>query len=182
MRARALRRLAPLLGLGLLLTGSITLQHESAVTQSPSMVHAPMGPLAAGSSAGLNGTNGSASVVGSLVSATTSVLYVNNTDATAAVYAKLVLTSSSGTSGLTALSIGIHNGSATATQVAGSAGSMTQTSGSYVRLEPASANRIVVTQTVGVLFTGSTLQMDLLVADDLSESAFVRSKVRLGIT
>ena len=175
-------RLAALLGLGLLLTGSITLAHQSGVGLSPAATHAPLGRLASGSSAGMNATNGSATVVGSLVSATTDVLYLNNTDPTQAVYAKLVLTSSTGTSGITALSVGIDNGSADTAQVSGTAGSLTQTAGSYARLEPGSANRLYVTQTVSVLFTASTLNMDLVVADDLAESATVTSKVRLSIT
>jgi hypothetical protein len=149
---------------------------------SPDTVQAPLGALAAGSSAGLNGTNGSASVVGGLVSSTTNLLYLNNTDATAAVYAKLSLTSSTGTSGITSLTVGIHNGTAGAPQVAGTAGSLTQTSGSYVRLEPGSANRIYVTQAVGVVFGSSTLGMDVLVADDLTESVLVRTKVSVSIT
>ena len=175
-------RLAAALALGLLLTGSITFRHESGVDLSPATTHAPLGALASGSSAGMNGTNGSASVVGSLVGATANVLYLNNTDATQAVYAKLTLTASSGTSAITTLSVGINNGSSTTAQVTGTAGSLTQTSGAYVRLEPGSANRIVVTQTVGVLFTTSTLDLDLRVADDTSESAYVTSKVRISIT
>lgn len=166
----------------LLLTGSITLSHASTLTLRPATVEAPLGRLASGSSAGANATNGSASVTGALVSTTTDLLYLNNTNASAAVFAKLVLTSSSGVGGLTLLSVGIKNGTTSAAQVAATAGSLTQTSGSYLRLEPSSANRIYVTQSVGALYTGSALDMDLYVADDTSESAFVRTKVRVTIT
>lgn len=178
----AARAAAAALAAGLLLTGSITIQHASTIAVRPVRVEAPLGPLAAGSSAGMNATNGSASVAGSLLSTTTDLLYLNNTNATSPVHAKLVLNSASGVAGLTSLAIGIRNGSASATQVAATAGSITQTSGSYLRLEPASTNRIYVTQTVSLTFAGSTVDMDLLVADDLAESATVRSKVRVGLT
>lgn len=171
------------LAAALVLTGSITLSHEGSLAFSPVEVEAPLGRLASGSGIGLNATNGSASVAGALVATTTDLLYLNNTNATSPVWAKLVLTSSSGTSGLLSLAVGIRNASGSeAGQVLGSAGSITQTSGSYLRLEPASTNRIYVTQAVPVVFSGSSLSMDLLVADDTSESAFVRSKVVVGIT
>ena len=176
------RTLATALLAGLLLTGSITLTHSGSLTLSPATTHAPMGRLAAGSSVGSNATNGSASVAGALVATTTDLLYLNNTDGSNAVYARLVLTSNSALTGVTSLSVGIKNGTSQTAQVNGAAGSITQSSGSYVRLEPGSSNRIYVTQTVSVIFSGATLNMDLIVADDTAESAFARSKVVVSIT
>lgn len=181
-RARAALRVAACVAVAALFVGSITTTHESALQMQPRSVEAPMGALASGSSGGVNGTNGTASVAGALVSATTDVLYLNNTNATTPAYAKLVLTGSSGLAGVSSLAIGIKNGTTSVSQVTASAGSITQSEGAYVRLEPGSANRIYMTQTVGFLFGGTSLRMDLLVADDLAESATIRTKVALNIT
>lgn len=163
--------------------GGLTLRHASVPTLVPRGVEVPMGRLAAGSAVGSNATNATASTAGALVSTTTDLLYLNNTNASAPTYARLVLTSSSGLANVVDLQVGIKNGSAQTLQVAGTGGSVTQSSGSYVRLEPGSANRIYLTQTVGLLFSGgATLDMDLLVADDLAETATVREKVRVTIT
>lgn len=163
--------------------GGIALTHASAPALVPRTTEAPMGRLAAQSGVGSNATNATASTAGALVSTTTDLLYLNNTDATAPTYARLVLTSSSGLGNVVSMQVGIKNGSAQAVQVAGTGGSVTQSDGSYVRLEPGSVNRIYLTQTVGLLFSGGArLDMDLLVSDDLAESATVRAKVRVTIT
>ena len=162
--------------------GGIALAHPSGLPLAPAPVAAPFGRLAAGSAVGLNATNGSASVAGALLTATTDVLYVNNTDPVRPVFARLVLASSSGLAGLLDLQVGIQNASGRTPQVTSTSGSVTQSSGSYVRLEPASTNRIYVTQTAALLFSGATVSMDMHVADDAAESARAVSKLVVSVT
>lgn len=163
--------------------GSIQLTHASTLTLAPQTVEAPFGKLAVGSTVGANATNGSASTAGSVLGATTFMLYLNNTHATLPAYVKLVLTSSSGLTGLTSLSVGVHNGTASTSHIVGSLGSISQSSGSYTRLEPASTNRLYVTQTVdGVLHGSTALSLDVYVADDEAESAYAKTRATFTIT
>lgn len=164
-------------------TGSIRLTHTSSLTHAPVTVEVPFGRLAPGSSVGVNATNASASVAASSVATTTDLLYLNNTNATAPAFAKLVLTGSSGLANVVSLSIGIHNGTSGVGQVTGSFGSITQSGGSYVRLEPASVNRIYVTDAVTLLgYSGSTFQLDVYAADATNESAYVKTRALVSLT
>ncbi|MFA5862604.1 MAG: hypothetical protein WDA16_13010 [Candidatus Thermoplasmatota archaeon] len=169
------------LGTGLALVGSITLSSDSAtLTTTTIEPEVQMGALASGSSGGLNGSAGTASITGLVLSQTTNVLYLNNTNATGAYYAKLVVTASSGIANLPALVIGIDNGTQNA-QIVGTLGSLTQTSGQYVQLLAASTNRIYVTQAVTTLALTSTITMDVYAADDTSESAYVITSLTITI-
>ncbi|HWG91706.1 MAG TPA: hypothetical protein VNZ52_12730 [Candidatus Thermoplasmatota archaeon] len=164
-----------------LLVGSLQVVHEAASgSLEPQLVEVRLGALAPGSSPGLSFTRGSASVTGGLLSVSTNVLYLNNTNATGASYAKLALSSSSGLANLALVEVGLNNGTQTA-QVTGSLGSITQTSGGYVQLPPGSVNRIYVTRSVSTTGLLSTLVLDLKVADHPDERAFVVSRVTISV-
>lgn len=165
-------------------TGSVSVRHaDSTGGFTPSATEVPFGVLAAGTSVGTAATNATASLAGALVSTRTDLFYLNNTSATGAYWAKIVLTSSSGlSSALVALEIGIDNGTASTSQVAATLGSITQSSGAYVRLPPASTNRIYVVHTVTVLFGTGVFGLDVYAADDASESAVVRTRAALTLT
>lgn len=170
------------LAVGLLTVGSITLDYAPGSSATDTFeAEVRLGALATGSSGGMNGTEGSASVVGSLVSVTTDVLYLNNTNSTGAWTVRLASVSTSGLGSVLALEIGIDNGTRTP-QVTGSLGALTQTTGSHVRLEPGSANRIYVTHTVSTLVGSSAVAMRLYAADDASESAYVVTTMNLTLT
>lgn len=175
-------RAAPVLLAALLLTGSITLAHgPSGGSVTPRAAEVTFGALAPGSSAGPNSTNGSASVAGALLSTTTHVLYLNNTNATGAWFARLEVVDSSGLAGLSTLQVGIRNGTASVEQVASSLGTLTKRTGPLVRLEPGSANRIYVTQAVAGLATPATVWLDVVAADGADEAATVVTKARIAV-
>lgn len=165
------------------LIGSIVLTYpEGASTSAPRTVEVTMAPLASGSSGGLNGTDGSASVAGSLLSLRTDVLWLNNTNATGAWYAKLISTGTTGLSNAAALAIGIDNGTSSTSQVTASAGALTKTDGTYVRLEPGSANKIYVTQAVTLLGPDTTVTLEVRAADSTAEEAYVSTTATLTVT
>lgn len=165
------------------LVGAISYATTDATpTHEPEPVEIGFAPLAAGSSAGGNATNATASTGGSLGGLTTNLLYLNNTNATGLYHAKLVSYASSGVSNIVALEIGIDNGTKTP-QVTGSLGALTQTAGPYVRLEPASVNRIYVTQTVSIPGSTTTaFDLEVYVADETNESAYYTMRARVSIT
>lgn len=178
MSARAAALLA-----GALLVGSLTLVYQQpAADVAPEEGEVLMRPAAAGATVGANSTNASASVAGSLLSATTSVLYLNNTNASGAWHARLALHSSSGVTNLALLSVGIDNGTAQVDQVTASLGSLTQSSGPYVRLEPGSTNLIFVTQQVSLVGPDATLGFDVYVSDSPSDAAYYVMKLALTVT
>lgn len=144
-------------------------------------VETRLGALAPGSSGGLNATQGTASVTGTLLTTTTNLLYVNNTNASGVWYARLNVVSTTGIANLPTLTIGINNGTATATQVVASLGSLTQSTGAYIRLEPASSNIIYVTEAVTTLGISSTFTLSVYAADDTAESAFVVTNAVISI-
>lgn len=171
------------LAAALVLVGSIQATYETRISNvEPSEVETPMGSLAPGSSGGLNGTDGTASVVGTLLATRTDVLYLNNTNATGAWYARLTSTSSTGIANLVSLELGIDNGTASVAQVIGSLGTLTQKTGAYVRLEPASANKIYIARTVTLLAVTSTVTLDVRVADDAAESAYLITNAVVSVT
>lgn len=165
-----------------LLVGSITLTHAGGAGEVlPQPVETPFGRLASGTTVGLNMTNASGSVMGSLVGTTTNVWYLNNTNATSSYLARIDLTSSTGVSNLVNLVVGIDNGTKTA-QVTGALGSLTQTGGSYVTLPPGSTNRIYVTQSVSLVGPDAVLELNVTIADDAAESATTIMRARLMVT
>jgi hypothetical protein len=170
------------LSLALAPVGGLSVTYASATESSiVRTVEVPLAALVAGSTGGLNGTRGAASVANQLVLTTTDMLYLNNTNATGAWFAKLVLTSSSGLTGITSLTIGINNGTSTA-QIVGSLGSMTQTSGPYVKLETSSTNKIYLTQTTTALQSTSTFAFDVYAADSATEAGLVLTSGTITIT
>lgn len=131
---------------------------------------------------GANATNASVTLARSTVLLTTNALWLNNTNATGAYYAKIVLHSSAGAvARLTILDVGINNGTSTP-QVTVVGGVIGQTEGGYVRLEPASANQIYVTQTfVNTGGTDPDFGMTLRVADEANESAYTVIRFALSL-
>lgn len=174
--------LAPALALALALVGSITLVHGDATGSLVGRaVETPLGKLASGSTVGANATNGSASVTGTLLSATTDVWWLNNTNASGVYHAKLDVVSTSGVSNLALLRIGIDNGTRT-DQVVATAGALTQAGGSYVQLPASSSNRIYATQAVVSLGSPSQVVLRITLSDDVEESASVEMRAALGLT
>ena len=168
--------------LALLLVGSITFTYQSAApTLDVRAVEVPFGTRAAGASVGANATQGSVSVAGGVLATTTNLLYLNNTNASAAWFAKLTLSSSTGVSNVVALTIGIDNGTSTP-QITATLGSLSQTAGPYVRLPPASTNRVYVTQSVTAPGAASSFTFTVTAADDAAESAYVNTTATLSIT
>jgi hypothetical protein len=110
------------------------------------------------------------------------VLELNNENATGAHYARLILASSSGIGNLGTLEVGINNGTGLIAQVAGTLGGLTSTTGPLVRLEPGSTNTIYVTQSVSVLGLTSGVTLDVRVADDPDERAYVTTRATITIT
>lgn len=171
------------LALAFLLVGSIALAAQStAPAVAPEEVEVRMAPLAAGSSAGQNFSDASASVAGVLISARTNVLWLNNTNATGAWYVRLEAVGATGITNLASVTVGVDNGTASVAQVTGTLGALTQTTGAYVRLEPASANRIYLTQAVSLLGQGATIPLKVYAADDATGAAYVATDARLTIT
>lgn len=165
------------------LTGSITVTtQEATATTLVEEGEVRFGALASGSSVGTNETNASASVNGALISTTTNLWYFNNTNASAAYYAKIVLLNNPSFTDVSALTIGIDNGSASTAQITASLGSLTGSSGAYVRLEPASTVRIYATHMVGLTFGSTTLNMEVYVADSASEEAYYTVRASFSLT
>lgn len=163
--------------------GGIRLVHT---TSAPSLgvatVEVPFGKLASGSSVGANATNASASIsAGVVVAATTNVFYLNNTNASAAWYVKIVYVGSSGIAQLSTGNFGVDNGTAV-DHVKISSGSVTQTSGSYQRLEPGSTNRLYVKSLEGVFFSGATVDFDVYASDTATGASYAVSKGRITLT
>ena len=150
-------------------------------TTLPEPVEVAFAPRAAGATVGANATNASATVAGSLVGTTAQALWLNNTNASGAYHARIVLWSASGLADVTSLAVGIDNGTATP-QVTGTLGGLTQAGGALVRLEPGSANSVYVSQTVGLTQGTTVLDMEVYVADDAAESAYYVMRMRLTIT
>lgn len=170
------------LTLSILTCGSITVATEGpGATTLVETVEVPLGQLAAGSAVGVNATNGSVNIANSLLLVSTDAFYLNNTNATGAYYAKLVLFSSSGVGNVVALAVGIDNGTRT-DQIKGALGSLTQTSGAYVRLEPGSVNKLYVSQDVVSLLSTTTIQFEVRLADDEAESAFYTMRARVTLS
>ena len=157
----------------LLLVGSLQLTHDASTpTLSPSPAEVPFGAAAAGSTVGANATNASATIAGAVVlAATQDLLWLNNTNATGAYWVRLASTSASGLGLGTHVTLGVHNGTAT-DQVVLLDGVLTQSGGPYVRLPPASANRVYATTLVPLAFGTGVLTFDAYVADDPEESAY----------
>lgn len=169
--------------LALLVSGSVTLTYPSATPSSDvRQVETPLAPLAGGSSVTGSGTEATASVGGSLISLKTNVLYLNNTNATGVSYAKINAVSSSGVSNLVSLTVGINNGTADTAQVTGALGAITQSGGDYVRLEPASTNRIFLTQAVTLVGPDASLVLDIVTSDTTDDSAYMITNANLTIT
>lgn len=144
-------------------------------------VEVPFGRLAPGSTVGANSTNASVSVGAALLSTTTDALYLNNTNATGAYYARLVAYSTSGIANLVTLEIGIDNGTRTE-QVVASLGSLTQSSGSYVKLEPGSTNTIYVTNAVtSLLAADSVIRLDVYAAESESGGTFTKTQATVAV-
>lgn len=164
--------------------GSITLTYPAGThTMSSDLVEVRFGPLVEGSSAGANFSEASAAIAGSLVSLNTSVLYLNNTNATGVWYARLATVSISGVGSIVSLTVGISNGTDSVPQVVGALGALSQTEGPYVRLEPGSTNQIYVTQAVTSLLAPETrLTLDVYAADTPSGSAYVITNANLTLT
>jgi len=166
-----------------ILIGSILLDYSQTAPQvDPEEVEVGFAPLAAESTAGTNQTNATANVVGSLVGNDVDALSLNNTNATSPWFVKLTLTSSNGLLDITSAAVGIDNGTATSDQIVITLASVSQSEGTYVRLEPASTNTIYATTLVGGLFAGATLDMDVRIAEATNESAYYDMKASISLT
>jgi hypothetical protein len=167
---------------GVLLIGSVYVTDVfSSLTTSPVAVEVALGALAAGSSAGTDGTNGVATITGTLLTGTTDLFYLNNSNATGPWHVKLALTGSSGVTNLALLSLGVDNGTTSTPQIAALLGTLTQTSGAYVQLEPGSTNRIYATQAVSVVGLPSTLTVQISVTQETNETTLVTYVMTLSI-
>lgn len=163
--------------------GGIQLEHT---TSAPSLdvatVEVPFGKLATGSTVGANATNASASIsAGVVVTSTANAFYLNNTNASAAWYVKIVYVASSGIAQLTTGNLGVNNGTSV-DHVIISSGDVTQPSGSYQRLEPASTNRLYVKSLEGVFFGGATIDFDVYASDTPTGASSLVSKGRITLT
>lgn len=131
---------------------------------------------------GANATNASVTLARSTVLLTTNALWLNNTNATGAYYARVSLHASSGLDPLlTLLEVGIDNGTLHP-QVTTVVGVLGLTSGEYVKLEPGSTNRIYVTQlfasTAGL---APSFGMTVTLADEANASAYSVTRMSLGL-
>lgn len=163
--------------------GGIRLEHTtSALSLDVATVEVPFGKLASGSTVGANATNASASMgAGVVVMSTANAFYLNNTNASAPWYVKIVYVASSGAAQLTTGNLGVNNGTSV-DHVTTSSGSVTQSSGSYQRLEPGSTNRLYVESLEGVLFGGATIDFDVYASDTPSGASYTVSKGRITLT
>lgn len=157
-------------------------QHWSGMETDPEDVEVNFGRLADGSTIGVNSSNATASVAGTLVSLRTDLLYLNNTNATAPWLARISLVGSTGIANLALLTVGIDNGTASTPQVSALLGSITQTEGALVRLEPASANRIYLTQAVFTLGLGGAVTLDVVATQHQNVTSAVSTAAVLTVT
>lgn len=165
-------------------TGGLALDHTpTAPALRVHQVTVPFRPLLAGSSVGANSTNATLSVnAPTILQSTQNALWVNNTHGTAASFVRLVHVGSSSTSDVSVGRIGIDNGTTSADHVIFASGSLTQPSGAWQRLAPASANRLYVTSLEGLLFDGATVEIDMYVSDTAAGSSYVLTKARFTLT
>lgn len=180
-----MRRLL-LLGLALALipsaSGALTLLHtESTGGFEPIEVEVPFAPHGAGSTMGANDTNASVSISGTLLETTTDILYINNTNTSGSHWARLEIVEAPSLLNIDFLKLGIDNGTTTTDQIIIQTGTLTDTDGTYVKLEPGSTNTIYVTQSLSSLTTISTTFW-MYSADDPEESAFVKTRAELTLT
>jgi hypothetical protein len=154
----------------------------SGATVGPEHGEVVFGRLASGSSVGLNATNASASVNGALITTTTNLWYLNNTNASAPYFARIVLTSTPGISDVTSLKLGIDNGTASVDQVTATLSTFTKTDGAWVRLEPGATVRIYATHLVGLTFGTANLPLEVYVADDTTPTAYYTMRATLSMT
>lgn len=177
-----MKRIGPLVLTGILVGSLILVDHWSGFETDPDPVEVAFGVLAAGSTVGVNATNATASVLGSLISLSTDVLWLNNTNATAPWYARFDLVGSTGVANLALLEVGIHNGTLPQPQVTALLGVITQTSGAMVRLEPASANKIYVLQAVSTLGLQSELTLEVWSSQHQNLTSAVQTAAVLSVT
>ncbi len=174
----------PVVGLVALLPGAaglLTLLHsESTGSLEPAVVEVPFGSLAPGTDLGLNQTNATVSIAGSILQTTTNILYLNNTNSTGIHFARLEVIDTTNLANLDLLEIGIDNGTAT-DQITILLGAITDSDGTYVRLEPGSSNTIYVTQALAALAT-SSVSFHVYSSDDEAESAFVKTRAQVTLT
>lgn len=165
------------------LMGSIALTFDAGTTSATGeYVEVRMGALASGSTVTSDYAEGTATAIGVLSSTRTDLLYLNNTNATGVWHVKLAQVSATGVSNIVTLTIGVDNGTSTSPQIVGSLGSITQTEGSYVRLEPASANRIYVTRSVSLLGPDIAIVLNVYAADTSAANAYVITNANVTIT
>ncbi len=163
-------------------SGALTLLHtESTGTFEPVGVEVPFGQHVAGSTLGVDNTNASVSISGSLLETTTEILYINNTNASGAHWARLEVVGTTNLANLQLLEIGIDNQTTTTDQIIIDTGTLLDGDGTYVKLEPGSTNTIYVTQSLGSLTT-SGVTFWVYSADDPQESAFVKTRAQLTLT
>lgn len=160
---------------------SLVLVHDqSSGDLLPVETEVPYGATPATDAVGLNATNGSASVSGSLTTVTTDVFYINNTNTSGVHYVKLELVEVLNKDLLSTLKLGIDNGTKTL-QIEIDTGSLLSSEGTYVRLEPGSTNTIYATYSLSSLTSDPELVFWTYSADDASESAYVKSRGRVTI-
>lgn len=176
-----LRLLAAMLVAHLLIGSVFVPSVLSQVDASPVDVEVRLGRLASGSTVASDGTNATASVVGSVGLLTTHVLYLNNTNATGTWYAKLSLAGNGSLGNLRLARIGINNGVAT-DQIVVFNGAVTQTAGAYVALAPGSVNRVFVSDRVVSLGVGTSFDVTVSLTQETNETTLVRYPMTLSLT
>lgn len=153
----------------------------SSFSTEPGLVELRLAPLGAGAVAGTDGTNGTVSLTGTLALTTTDLFWINNTNASAPWYVKLELTSSSGVANLAAATLGVNNGTANSAQVTALLGSLTQTSGSYARIDPGASGRVYLSQVVSALGVPSTLATQVRVTQETNETTLVTYTLAVNV-
>ena len=143
-------------------------------------VEVPFGQAVPGSTLGLNNTNASVTLTGSLLSVTDDALYLNNTNTSGTWFVRLELVDSTELTNLDLLEVGIDDGTTQTSQVEALLGNLTQSTGTPVELAASSTNTIYVTHQLLSLATTSEVVVDVYVAVDSQESAF--HKMRATIT
>ena len=162
--------------------GGVLVTHTtSASTLSVGAVEVPFGRLAAGSGVGANATNASASInAPTVIASNQNALYLNNTG-TSAWWVKVVLSSSASISDVTTGNVGVDNGTLVE-HVKIASGAVTQSSGSYQRLEPSSTNHLYVRSLQELIFDGATLDVDVHLSPTSAGDSYLVSKARLTLT
>jgi hypothetical protein len=184
MTPRTRLLVAVALAASFLLVGSVRLRHESPPSRiTPVAPEVVYGRLAAGSSAGVNLTNASATVVGTLLSTLSTVLYLNNTNSSGAYSLRLAVDGVSGLANLVSAEVGIETaGGARTPMIKVSLGGVTQSTGSFVTVAGGTSARIYVSLTVSAAGLLSTINFHTIVADDSTEAAYMRMKGRIAVT